>query len=156
MTPSRELRVRLAAGDLAADAGTVCADVVRRVRACGARLVRADVVATPAEEPQRLDLAVLDGIARLGLGVRRAGADLVLCAPGAEVRLLLAFTGLEQVLATEPSAGEAQREAEEAEQVRAEEVRDAADPAVPELEQVDGPRLADATGSAGLVLGEPP
>ena len=174
VTTSRALRVRLTAADLGADAATVCADVVARLAAAGAGLVLADVVGgeVPAAPDgsgcaagagvarhgaTRVDLRTLDGLARLDLAVRRAGARLELVGAGADLRALLCFTGLADVLAGGPSGRvEVQGQPEDAEVVGTDEVGDAADPSVPDLEQVDGPGVEEPGGRAGLVLGEAP
>jgi len=170
VSTARALRVHLAADDLRADAATLCADVVARLGATGARLVLADVVdaAPPVFAPgppstavathgrARAHLGTLDGLARLELAVRRAGARLELVGPSADLRALLGLTGLADVLATAGSDVEVQGQAEDAEVVDADEVGDAADPAVPDLEQVDRPRLEASGDPAGLVLREAP
>jgi hypothetical protein len=226
VTSPRALRVRLAAGDLCADAAAVCADVVERLAATGAEVVLADVVTdddgrgttpdaprlgptspdgacptgTARHRGRRVDLGTLDGLARLELAVRRAGARLELVGAAADLRALLLFTGLADVLAVPrpgvrpdvgpdagpdagpdgpdhgldgpdgPDAGpdartddgpapasgvEVRREAEGPEVVRPDEVRDAADAAVADLEQMDRPRH-ESSGPARLVLGESP
>jgi anti-anti-sigma regulatory factor len=65
---------------------------------CDVRALRADVVA-------------LDALARLQLAARQAGFELRLVHASAELRCLIAFTGLDGVLRVE-----AQRQAEEREQ----------------------------------------
>jgi hypothetical protein len=175
VSTARALQVRLAADDLRTDPAAVCADVVARLRETGARLVLADVVepAPPAFAPgppstgvathgrARTHLGTLDGLARLDLAVRRAGARLELVGPSADLRALLRLTGLAEVLASvsdlsEVSDVEVQRQPEGAEVVGADEVRDAADPPVAHLEQVDGPRVEATGDAAGLVLREAP
>jgi hypothetical protein len=172
VSTARALRVRLAADDLRTDPAAVCADVVARLRETGARLVQADVVepAPPTFAPgppstgvaahgrARTHLGTLDGLARLDLAVRRAGARLELVGPSADLRALLRLTGLAEVLASvsEVSDVEVQRQPEGAEVVGADEVRDAADPPVAHLEQVDGPRVEATGDAAGLVLREAP
>jgi hypothetical protein len=142
--------VTLAAGDLRADPAAVCADVVARVCRAGADVVLLEV---RDDGPCRADLATLDGLARLQLAVRRAGARVVLAGSTADLRALLVFTGLAEALAGVASGGEPQRQSEHPEVVGPHEVRDAADPAVAHLEDVHGPRL-EPPGSARLVLGE--
>lgn len=189
------LRIRLAAADLGADGPGACRDVTARVRRTAARLVQVDVGedaggASGGTGPatRGSDLRTIDALARLHLAVGRAGARLEVVGAGADLRALLALTGLADVLALAapapsgprppsdseppwgpgppssseapsgpgpPSGLEPQGQPEEAEVVLADEVRDAADPAVAHLEEVDGPRHAGAVG-AGLVLGEPP
>jgi hypothetical protein len=182
VTSERVLRLRIGADDLRADAPAVCADVVARLGATGARRVLADVVVDPAcvAEPgcarpggtadngtvgtarasvagrprgPRVDLGTLDGLARLELAVHRAGARLELVGAATDLRALLLLTGLADVLAG-GSALEHERQPEDAEVVGADEVGDAADAAVADLEQVDRPRHARPVGP-GLVLGEP-
>ncbi|WP_431676389.1 hypothetical protein [Kitasatospora sp. KL5] len=60
------------------------------------RLVVCEVASLTAPGP-----ADLDRLARLGLVARRAGADLVLRGAGRRLRLLLALTGLAEVLRCE-------------------------------------------------------
>jgi anti-anti-sigma regulatory factor len=59
----------------------------------------------------RADVAALDALARLQLAARHAGFELRLVQASAELRCLIAFTGLDGVLRVEP-----QRQAEEREQ----------------------------------------
>ncbi len=178
VTSERVLRLRIGADDLRTDAPAVCADVVARLGTTGARRVLADVVVDPAgvgcgrpgsvgngtvgtarasvggrARGPRVDLGTLDGLARLELAVRRAGARLELVGDAADLRALLVLTGLADVLAG-GSGLEHQRQPEDAEVVGADEVGDAGDAAVADLEQVDRPRHARPVGS-GLVLGEP-
>jgi hypothetical protein len=98
----------------------VCPDEFRRARpsclameklSCDVRALRADV-------------AAVDALARLQLAARQAGFDLRLVHASAELRCLIAFTGLGEVLRVEP-----QRQAEEREQgCRVEEERQLDDP----------------------------
>ena len=71
-----------------------------------------DVRALPA------DAAALDALARLQLAACRAGVELRLRHASAELRCLIAFTGLGEVLRVEP-----ERQAEEREQGRGVEER---------------------------------
>jgi hypothetical protein len=54
-----------------------------------------DVRALPA------DAAAVDALARLQLAAHRAGLELCLCHASAELRCLIVFTGLEEVLGVE-------------------------------------------------------
>jgi hypothetical protein len=73
----------------------------------------------------RADVAAVDALARLQLAARRAGFELRLVHASAELRCLIAFTGLGAVLRVEP-----QRKAEEREQsLGIEEERQLDDPA---------------------------
>ena len=77
-----------------------------------------DVRALPA------DAAALDALARLQLAACRASVELRLRHASAELRCLIAFTGLGEVLRVEP-----ERQAEEREQRRGvEEERELGDP----------------------------
>ena len=59
----------------------------------------------------RADVAAVDALARLQLAARQAGFELRLVHVSAELRCVIAFTGLDAVLRVEP-----QRQAEEREQ----------------------------------------
>jgi anti-anti-sigma regulatory factor len=48
------------------------------------------------------DAAAVDALARLQLAARRVGAELRLCHASAELRCLLVFCGLDEVLGLEP------------------------------------------------------
>ncbi len=145
----------------------------------GARPDGARGPGTALHRGRRVDLGTLDGLARLELAVRRAGARLELVGAAADLRALLLFTGLADVLAAPPAGPgpgpgpdpgsddgpdpgsdlgsdvEVGRETEDAEVVRSDEVRDAADAAVTDLEEVDRPRH-ELPGPTRLVLGEAP
>lgn len=83
-------------------------------------LLRAGVeVARWAIRPACVDLALVDGLARLQLAARRAGCTVELRRPSVELTGLLELVGLAGVI---PSAVEVGGEAEEGEQVRVEEV----------------------------------
>ena len=72
----------------------------------------------------RADVAAVDALARLQLAARQAGFELRLVHASAELRCLIAFTGLGEVLRVEP-----ERQAEEREQGRGvEEERELGDP----------------------------
>lgn len=153
--------VHLDGGELGADVDGTCAAAGTRARATGAH-----VVVCHAQNLPKPDLATVEALARLRLAVPPAtrvalqGADPVL-------RALIDLAGLTDVLTDVPTGGppsdpvpsaaspvEVQRQPEDAEVVGSDEVGDAADPAVTDLEQVDGPRLAPPGRAAGLVLGE--
>jgi hypothetical protein len=73
----------------------------------------------------KADAAAVDGLARLQLALRRVGSELRLCHASAELRCLLAFTGLDEVLPVE-----AERQPEEREDgLRVEEERELPDSA---------------------------
>ena len=57
--------------------------------------LRCDASTLPA------DASVIDGLARVALVARRHGCELSLMAPGAELRELIAFMGLADVLRCE-------------------------------------------------------
>jgi hypothetical protein len=72
----------------------------------------------------RADVAAVDALARLQLAARQAGFDLRLVHASAELRCVIAFAGLDEVLRVEP-----QRQTEEREQgCRVEEERQLDDP----------------------------
>jgi hypothetical protein len=73
----------------------------------------------------KADAAAVDGLARLQLALRRVGGELRLCHASAELRCLLAFTGLDEVLRVEPE-GQAE---ERKERLRVEEEGELPDPA---------------------------
>ena len=56
------------------------------------------------------DVATVGALARLQLGARRCGFDVVLRAPSRELRELLALAGLEQALRVEPGGQSEERE----------------------------------------------
>jgi hypothetical protein len=56
------------------------------------------------------DAAAVDALARLQLAVRGIGAELRLCHASAELRCLLVFCGLEEVLGLEPEGQPKERE----------------------------------------------
>jgi hypothetical protein len=56
------------------------------------------------------DLATVDALARLELAARRAGCRLVVLDPPDELRELVAFCGLEEVLRLEPRRQPEERE----------------------------------------------
>jgi anti-anti-sigma regulatory factor len=149
---SRPLPVELRLDDAAvrADRATraaLLARVTERVRATCALVVLADVGDLTASG------AALDALARVQLTVRRAGADLVLEHASPDLLALLDLTGLAGALPLAASV-EVLREAELGEQGGVHEVRDAGDPALAHLEQVDRPGLAATLDLAGLVLRE--
>lgn len=155
MTHPRTPCLRLALADLATDAARLGAEAAARLARGGDGVVRLEVVTDDAGAgPARIDLRTVDGLARLGLVVRRAGARLELVGAGTDLCALLHLTGLAAVLGP-GSALEDRGQAEDAEVLLADEVGDRADAAVTHLEQVDRPGHPDAAG-ARLVLGEPP
>ena len=79
-----------------------------------------DVRALPA------DAAALDALARLQLAASRAGCELRLCHASAELRCLISFCGLDEVLRVEVERQPEQRE----ERLRVQEERQLGDPPV--------------------------
>jgi hypothetical protein len=78
------------------------------------------------------DADAIDALARIQLEAQRLGLDLRLRRASSELRELIAFTGLEDVLPLEPC-----RKAEEREQpLRVEEERELGDPAAGELDHL--------------------
>jgi anti-anti-sigma regulatory factor len=77
---------------------------------------------------QRLDLAVVNALARLQLTARRHGFTVCLVDPSEELRGLLELVGLADVFGAGPLAVQPGREAEGGEQVGVEEVVVADDP----------------------------
>jgi ABC-type transporter Mla MlaB component len=168
----RAVRVCLDDAAVRTDAAAVRAAVVARVGAAHADVVECDVTALDAA-----DVATVDALARLQLAVGRTGAAVVLHGADARLCAVIRLLGLADVLlgddvppevdgtrpsrGTEPGRGEwprpsvveAQRQTEDPEDVLAQEVRDAADPPVTDLQHMDRPRHSAPTRS-GLVLGE--
>jgi hypothetical protein len=80
---------------------------------------------------RRLDLALVDALARLQLAARRHGRSLQLREPCQEVCELLDLVGLADVIVGPPGSGlEAEREAEGGEQLGVQEVVQPRDPSV--------------------------
>ena len=98
------------------------------------------------------DLALVDLLARLCLQARRLGARVVVVPGASGLRGLLELTGLAAIvpLATSELGGQA----EPLEQAGVEEVVDVCDPPVPQLEDLQGPRLQPPPAAARLVLGK--
>jgi hypothetical protein len=120
----------------------------------------------PEPEPPRVvvdvsgyrkpDLVLVDLLARLRLVAGRLGAGLVVLGASPELERLLAFVGLLAVVpldGSELDRSELGRESEPREQPGVEKVVDVRDPAVAQLEHLDGPRREPPTGG-GFVLGE--
>jgi hypothetical protein len=78
--------------------------VRKTVLSCAMQRFSCDVRALPA------DAAAVDALARLQLAARRAGVELRLRHASAELRCLIAFTGLGEVLRVEPEGQAEQRE----------------------------------------------
>jgi anti-anti-sigma regulatory factor len=72
------------------------------------------------------DAAAVEALARLQLAARRIGLEIRLCRPSSELRDLLVFCGLEDVLRVEVSGQSEERE----ERLGVEEERQLDDPAV--------------------------
>ena len=73
--------------------------------------------------PDRADLATVDALVRFQLVARREGARVRVCNPSDELRALLEFAGLAEVLELEP-----RRQPEMREQLGIDEVMQAGDP----------------------------
>jgi hypothetical protein len=96
------------------------------------------------------DAGTIDALARLQLAVRRRGFELRLLRAPTEFVCLLELTGLSEVLRLEPG-----REPEKRENaVRVEKERQLDDPAVRDLDHLQGPRIEAVPGLARLVLAE--
>lgn len=93
----------------------------------GPRPGKGDVVVVVLRPPGRVDLALVDALARFALSVRRCGGDLRVCAEADELRRLTALTGLAEMLQMRTCSGQARGEAEAIEQLSAEEVVDVPD-----------------------------
>jgi len=78
------------------------------------------------------DADAVDAIARIQLEARRLGLELRLCHASCELRRLVAFAGLEDVLLLEPCGKAEQRE----QPLRVEEERQLGDPAPGELDHL--------------------
>jgi ABC-type transporter Mla MlaB component len=85
------------------------------------------------------DMATVDALARLALRARRMGCAVSLRAPSTELLDLVGLAGLGEVLPCAPGSGvEVIGQAEEREEpLGVEEERDAGNPAVPQLEDLD-------------------
>jgi anti-anti-sigma regulatory factor len=153
--------VHLDVAALRGDVTDLCADVRERVDAARPAVVVCDVSAL-----RTVDVGTLDALARLRLTVRRAGAELVLRGSAPSLCGLARLTGLDEAVGlarpggrlaasgVERSGLELQGQAEGPEDVLPEEVRDAADPPVADLQDVDRPGHPPRPVGAGLVLGE--
>jgi hypothetical protein len=82
-----------------------------------------EVASWPLERPPRLDLSVVDSLARLQLAARRLGLSIRLRNPCAELCALIALAGLADALPLE-----ARGQTEGREQLGVEEVVDGGDP----------------------------
>jgi hypothetical protein len=153
VTAPRAIEVRLDDDVVRADAVVLAGTLRESLRACGACVVVAHVGAlTP-------DVGAVGALARLQLAVRRMEAVLVLDEVGGDLRGLLRLCGLASELPVRgegpvSSVVEVVGQAELGEQGRTDEVGDAGDPAVADLEHVDRPRLTPAGDGTGLVLRE--
>jgi hypothetical protein len=118
-----------------------------RPPAGGVPVVRVDLT-----QWRTADLALVDLLARVCLQAGRVGARVVVLPGATGLEALLEITGLAGVvpLACSQPGGQA----ETLEQAGVEEMVDVRDPAVAQLEDLQGPGLETATGAAGLVLGE--
>ena len=98
------------------------------------------------------DLALVDLLARVCVQARRLGAHVVVVPGRTGLPGLLELTGLAGIVPL--AASELGGQAEPLEQAGVEEVMDVCDAPVPQLEDLQGPRLQRPSGAAGLVLGE--
>jgi hypothetical protein len=98
------------------------------------------------------DLALVDLLARVCLQARRLGARVVVVPGRTGLAGLLELTGLAAIVPLARS--ELRGQAEPLEQASVEEVVDVCDAPVPQLEDLQGPRLQRPSGAARLVLGE--
>ncbi|MFP5346632.1 MAG: lipid asymmetry maintenance protein MlaB [Actinomycetes bacterium] len=108
-----------------ADVPALCRRLLRLLDDGGARAVVCDLAGL-----SRTDAVTVEALARLQLTAKRRGGSLLLRGVSPQLTRLLALAGLTAVLPAEPSALGVRGEAEEGEQVRVEEVRDADDPPV--------------------------
>ena len=107
-----------------------------------------DVTTMPA------DLATVGVLARRRLAAQRRGARLEVRGAGPELQRLLELVGLDAVLLGPGGSGQVVGQPEGGEQLGADEVRDARDPALAHAEDVDRPRLPPRPVRRGLVLRE--
>jgi hypothetical protein len=98
------------------------------------------------------DLALVDLLARVCLLARRLGARVAVVPGGTGLPGLLELTGFAGIVPL--VASELGGQAEPLEQAGVEEVVDVCDPPVPQLEDLQGPRLQRPPDAARLVLGE--
>ena len=98
------------------------------------------------------DLALVDLLARVCLQARRLGARVLVVPGGTGLPGLLELTGLAGIVPL--AVSELGGQAEPREQAGVEEVVDVHDASVPQLEDLQGPRLQRPPGAARLVLGE--
>jgi ABC-type transporter Mla MlaB component len=122
---SKALVLILSASVARPDIARLCANVQALLEDGNAEVIVCDVSRV------KVDAAVVDALCRLQLTARRAGRRLHVRHASCELRILLAWTGLAEVL---PGSGELRvqpgREAEYGEQARGvEKERDAGDPA---------------------------
>ena len=97
-------------------------DVVRPLFA------RGDVVVVVLAAPGRVDLALVDALARLVLCARRQGGEVQVRVEGEQVKGLVALTGLSAVLSVGTGSGQPGRQSQALEEVGAEEVVHVRDP----------------------------
>jgi ABC-type transporter Mla MlaB component len=102
-----------------ADVPSLCGRVTAQLEGSGAEVALCDVGALAA------DAAAVDVLARIRLAARRLGREVRLRDASDELRQLLAFTGLAEVLGLEPSGQPEQGE----QRVGVEEEGELADPA---------------------------
>ena len=98
------------------------------------------------------DLALVDLLSRMCLQARRLGARVAVVPGETGLAALLDLTGLAAIVRLAPS--ELGGQAEPLEQAGVEEVVDVHDASVPQLEDLQGPRLQRPPGAARFVLGE--
>ena len=104
------------------------------------------------------DLVAVGDLARRRLAAQRRGVRLSVLGASPQLRALLVLVGLDAVLlgpeAGEQGSVEVVGQPEGGEELGAEEVRDARDPALAHAEDVDRPRLPPGAVGGGLVLRE--
>ncbi len=102
---------------------------------------------------RRVDLALVDVLARVCLEARRAGARAVVVPAAGRACALAALLDLAGLTGVVPLS-EPGRQAEPLEEACVEEVVDVRDPAVAQLEHLQAPRLVAPAVGTGLVVGE--
>ena len=102
------------------------------------------------------DLVLVDTLLRIRLTAGRLGARVAVQGARQDLARLLEFLGLLAVVPLDPEApgSEVCREPEALEEPGVEEVVDVGHPTVPQLQDLDAPRLVPPTGPARPVLGE--
>ena len=104
------------------------ARVLDAVGAARPLLVRGDLVVVVLTGPGRVDLVLLDALARLALNARRCGGELQVRVESVDVQRLAELTGLSAVLPLVTGSGQTRREPEPGEELGAEKMVDVRDP----------------------------